>query len=531
MSTLVNTELAKLTMQKLRSWGVEEVCLCPGSRNAPLIAVLLANPDLFKIYYFFEERSAGFFALGRMKVHGKPVAVLTTSGTAAGELLPAMMEAYYSGFPLVALTADRPRHYRGTGAPQTAEQVGIFGVYAPRGFDWAEVSEAQFEGVTQSAPIHVNVCFDEPLLEKVTDVKARNEIYRVSAAPALEETPLEFRGEWGEFFNRVKNPVILVGMVPQEFQSSVKKLLLDWQVPAYFEGISGLREDADLAGLRVHCGDSFVQSARVSGYPVDGLIRIGGVPTLRVWRDLEGSLSQLPVLSLSHVPFSGLGRESRFVSGNLERIFADLPRSFSEKSSISQFLEFDQRRAEKIEELLRKEPTSEPGLVHALSEWIPSESKVFLGNSLPIREWDLAASRSDHQFQVWASRGLNGIDGQVSTFLGFAEKGKKNWAILGDLTTLYDLPGPWILPQLDGLHAEIVVINNGGGKIFSQLYPYEEFQNQHETEFRAWAELWKMDYVKCSRVSDLKPSDRSRVIEIVPDAEATVRFWAEYRKL
>ena len=124
----MNIPLTRQILQEIRRMGVSELCLCPGARNAPFIA-LLSSSDLFRKYYWFEERSAAFFAMGRARALEAPAAVITTSGTAAGELLPAAMEAYYSGAPLVH-QRDRPRRFRGTGAPQSAEQVGLLGKYS-----------------------------------------------------------------------------------------------------------------------------------------------------------------------------------------------------------------------------------------------------------------------------------------------------------------------------------------------------------------------------------------------------------------
>ncbi len=115
-------QLVKQLLEEVIAQGVQELCLCPGARNAPLIYPLVHSSQV-RIYYWPEERSAAFFALGRIKATGCPVAVVTTSGTAAAELLPATMEAFYTGLPLILITADRPRRFRGTGAPQSAEQV------------------------------------------------------------------------------------------------------------------------------------------------------------------------------------------------------------------------------------------------------------------------------------------------------------------------------------------------------------------------------------------------------------------------
>src|SRR5437762_5982621 len=125
---MTNIAEARRVIEEACRRGATDFCVCAGSRDAPLLAVLGAS-DL-RIFSFVDERSAAFFALGRAKRDRRPVAVITTSGTAVAELLPAAIEAYYSATPLIFITADRPARYRGTGAPQAIEQVGIFGVYA-----------------------------------------------------------------------------------------------------------------------------------------------------------------------------------------------------------------------------------------------------------------------------------------------------------------------------------------------------------------------------------------------------------------
>ena len=150
-----NLEIARGVLELVRSFGVADCCICAGSRNSPLIVVFAAASDL-TVYSFFDERSAAFFAVGRSKLSERPVAVLTTSGTAVAELLPAAVEAYYSGLPLILVTADRPERYRGTGAPQAIEQEQIFGPYATR-------DPAMWD---RSMPLHLNVPFDEPLLDE-----------------------------------------------------------------------------------------------------------------------------------------------------------------------------------------------------------------------------------------------------------------------------------------------------------------------------------------------------------------------------
>lgn len=148
-----NVHRAARLIDDVRAAGAAEFCVCAGSRNSPLL-VVLGNRDEVRLFSFVDERSAAFFALGRAKSHGAPVAVVTTSGTAVAELLPATIEAYYSGIPLMLISADRPARFRGTGAPQSIEQEGLFGVYA----------ETSLAAWTRKRPLHINIEFDEPLL-------------------------------------------------------------------------------------------------------------------------------------------------------------------------------------------------------------------------------------------------------------------------------------------------------------------------------------------------------------------------------
>ena len=149
---MTNLAAAREVIARVRALGVNDFVVCGGSRNAPLIAVLPAAT----IYTFVDERSAAFFALGRIKRDQKPVAVITTSGTAVAELLPATIEAFYSGLPLILLTADRPARFRGSGAPQTIDQTHLFGPYA----------NTDSESWSGRMPLHLNIEFDEPLIDE-----------------------------------------------------------------------------------------------------------------------------------------------------------------------------------------------------------------------------------------------------------------------------------------------------------------------------------------------------------------------------
>lgn len=516
----MNDPLAHRVIREALRKGVTEFCICAGSRNSPFVIALDKCPDI-KLYYWFEERSAAFFALGRSKATERPVAVITTSGTAAAELLPATMEAYYTGIPLLLITADRPRRFRGTGAPQTAEQVGLFGCYAPMAVDIALDDPFDLSPWTCQQPAHLNVCFEEPSRTGL--------LFTIDSScddpPTLVDTTITHVDLIERFLLQVERPLVVVSNLKKEAKESVCAFLQQLNAPVFAEGISGLREDPRLDHLRITSPEKVLQTAAQAGYPIDGVMRIGGVPTNRLWRDLEEQEGKIAVCSISEWPFSGLSWGG-ISHGQLAPFFADYrpPRSFKLEASQG-WLEADRLFSEKVHVLFAEEPKAEASLIHTLSKRIPKQSSIYLGNSLPIREWDLAASYEDRRYHVTASRGVNGIDGQISTFLGYSRPNTSNWALLGDLTALYDMAGPWILSQLPDVNVNIVIINNGGGQIFSRMFKSEVFLNKHNLNFSSLAALWNMHYERWTAIPDNVESKKNRIIEIVPDEAATTRFW------
>lgn len=502
--SLTTEELSLHVLETLLDVGVTDFCVCPGARNASLVTILDKNESL-NTYFFYEERSAAFFALGKARAKKKPVAVITTSGTAAGELLPAVMEAYYSGIPLILVTADRPRRYRGTGAPQSAEQVDLFHRYVSYFEDLEDLEKSDLITWKQDFPAHMNVCFEDPL-RKSSSLLTKSSNFDVSS---------------------ISNLLVIVSTLLEDERESVVQFLLKVNCPVILEAISGIREDKRLEHLIIRKAEKILKTSFEAGYPIDGVLRIGGVPTCSFWRDLEQLSDKIKVCSITKLPFRGL------TCGTL--IHMDLNIYFStsdiqfKKFNAAEWFKEDLKYRKKLQDLFNIENKSSPALIHALSKALPEKSHVYLGNSLPIREWDLSACYSDKKFKIHASRGLNGIDGQFSTFLGMCEKGDNNFAILGDLTTLYDMAAPWILPQMAEIGITLFVINNGGGKIFSRMFSSESFQNKHDLNFEPFARMWGIEYerwetipVNGALVSSI--GGKCRLVEIVPDNSATIRF-------
>jgi len=504
---MTQAQLIQQTLHTLAYLGVREVCVAAGARNAPLVSALLACSGV-KIWNFFEERSAAFFALGRIMADRRPVAVVTTSGTAAAELLPATIEAHYQNLPLVLVTADRPKRYRGSGAPQAIEQAGLFGVYATIVGDWDATDESH-EGHCSDGPMHLNVCLDEPLETNVAGV----DFAAAQSLPASEE---------GQLSPLQCDLVLASGMHPED-AAHAAVLLTRLGAPIIAEATSNLHGFPALHPLLIPGGERALQSARPAH-----VLRIGTVPSWRWWRDLE-TQPKIKVTNITPTGFSGLARMENVETLAWENIHST---QFARVDPPCGILRFEPD--------MEKFPESEPSWVRKIANAIPVGSRVFLGNSLPIREFNLALQTTKPGVEFFANRGANGIDGLVSTFLGTcAVHAGESWLILGDLSALYDLAAPWVIAQMEHPQLRIVVINNGGGKIFSRVASMRALpdaarnviENRHSLSFEPWAQLWGMEYLQTDDVNDLADLlPMPMVIEIRPDPLQTEAFWKDWQK-
>lgn len=520
---MTNMQLSEEVVKELLNVGVRDFCLCAGARNSPLIHFFDKNPHL-NAYHFFEERSAAFFALGRIAQTKKPVAIVTTSGTAAAELLPATVEATYSSLPLILVTADRPKSYRGSGAPQTIEQVGLFSYYIEACFDLDEENtHISLRGLSWRKPIHINMCFKEPLLDgepSLIQIPAKEQRVKFP-----ESFPLSMVDDIQTFLEK-NRPVVILSTLPEKTRKSVLEFLKQLKAPIYAEGISGFRGHPELTEYLIQSGEKMVGYLLDQGH-CNAVLRLGGTPTLRLWRDLETERIDTPVLSIGYNHFTGLSREILHFSDlvDLSRIQID-----KQEPLPSEVKSKDSELSVKLEDLFKKYPRSELSLIHQLSQLI-NEDHVYLGNSLPVREWDLVAKMKCRPMAIAANRGANGIDGQISTFLGWATEGKTSWCLVGDLTTLYDLSSLWISNQLSQSKLRIVVINNQGGMIFKRIFNKEIYLNRHQIRFQDWAKMWSWDYQQWNEIPESSKLSDRQVIELTPSLEQTDLFWNEWESI
>lgn len=503
--------------------GVREFVVCAGARNAALLEVLARAEagGVVRVWRHFEERSAGFFALGRTLETALPCAVVTTSGTAAAELLPAVIEAFYQNRPLLAITADRPAAYRGSGAPQVIEQPGLFGTYAFAG------AIADWDG---RHPLHLNIEFEEAFEIGETSFSTAD---CGEFKPARERIDVAALARWLRADAYLGTVVLLGGLEPDE-REDVFHFCQALGVPVLADATSGLREA--LHHLVLPDGDRLLQA-----HPPGRILRLGDVPSGRFWRELE-NLTHVSVWSVCRNGLPGLARPSNVIRGPLDRVLAALG-EVEEIGDALDYLPRCARRAALIDELLETYPDSEPSLLRALSHYVSLASGLFLGNSMPIREWNLFAQMERPVPSVRANRGANGIDGQISTWLGWSAEVTETWAVLGDLTVLYDLAAPFVLGQIDCRGRVLAVINNSGGKIFERLprlqtmspRAIEWMTNPHAADLTGFAALWGMQHLRVRTPDDFdrfgETSDTTTLLELIPDPVQTQQFWSAWDRL
>lgn len=502
--------------------GVSEFVICAGARNAALVEALARaeTAGCARLWRHFEERSAGFFALGRTMETGLPCAVVTTSGTAVAELLPAVIEAFYQNRPLIALTADRPAAFRGTGAPQCIEQPGIFGRYAFQG------DSSEWDG---KGPIHINVELDEAF-EPADEEFSKETVGTFT--PAKDRLDVAALARWLREDHYRGFAVMIGGLEPEE-REEVFHFCRDFGAPVVAEATSGLREA--LQGLAIHDADRVLKKR-----PPGKILRLGEVPSGRFWRDLE-DLPDVSVWSVCRNGLPGLARASQITRGPLQRVIKALGDVDPAEDALD-LLVGASARAARIEEMLESYPDSEPALIRALSHFACIGRGVFLGNSLPIREWNLFAQWNRPVASVRANRGANGIDGQISTWLGLSADQSDAWAIVGDLTALYDLAAPFLLDQIQREGRTLAVIQNHGGRIFERLPRLNAMSpraaecmiNPHHADLSGMAALWGMQHLRIRTADDLDAyasGELPTLLEIFPDARQTGCFWSQWDRI
>ncbi len=444
--------------------GLTHACISPGSRSTPLALALTAEARV-QVSVHHDERSAAFVALGLGLATRRPAVVLTTSGTASAELHAAVIEAHLAAVPILIVTADRPPELRDVGAPQTIDQVGLFGrsarLYVEPGVatwhtrhTWrplaAHAQLAAFGvgggiGGGRPGPVHVNLAFREPLVGRAHALP----LGRPRNAPWHRTAQIRIDG--GVVIDRSKRGLVIAGAGSARHAIGIRRL--GWPVIADpRSGLGGIAHADPL--LRV-------PSFATAQCP-EIIVRVGDLPASRVlneWVTTSGA-DQVVIVDSWNDPALGASLIAPTFTVDTT---AAAPRAW-----LRSWLQADAAAARAIgEHLARTKAITEPLVARLVIAEAPRNAHIVVASSMPIRdvEW-YAPRRSD--ITVHANRGANGIDGVVSTAIGVAASGVATVALVGDVAFLHDSSALIALARRV-LALTIVVVDNDGGGIFSFL--------------------------------------------------------------
>jgi 2-succinyl-5-enolpyruvyl-6-hydroxy-3-cyclohexene-1-carboxylate synthase len=527
--------LGYVLVEALVEQGVDMFFTAPGSRVTPLIHAITNHPKA-KSTVHFDERGVGFLALGYAKATRKPAVIVVTSGTAVGNLYPAVMEAFYSQTPLIILSADRPAELRDCGANQTCDQVKFFGDLVrwsvdlpcsdpvlPAHFVSTTIAQAVYQSMrAPKGPVQINCMFREPFDLTIPESLS---VAKTEYTASLSTVPEEKLEELAAHLSSIEKGVIIAGELSSPSSRAPIYALakkLGWPVLAeilsnargyeqtipYYDLIlknhPELKPDAIL-----HLGDRLVSKS---------LIQWASAPFYCLVADhpLRHDPSGVVTHRLECDPLTFCEKLAEKVSSQND--WARVWNGYAQEISKGLDLFFEDQTT-----------LSEPGTMRELSDIVTTDWSVFIANSMPIRDANTHLFPKMPMTTLFGNRGLSGIDGNIATTAGIALGTQKpTLAILGDVTTLHDL-NSFALVKNSPYPIAIIIFNNSGGGIFSFLpiagktQAFEtHFATAHNLTFSAAATLFELPYFHPSTQEEWEAAlaqKQSCIIEITTDRQ------------
>ena len=560
-------------VDELARSGVAHVSLAPGSRSTPLALLLRKHPAV-RVWTHLDERCAAYFALGMAKALREPVAVLSTSGTAAVNFAPAVVEAYYARVPLLVLTADRPPELRDIGANQTIDQHRLYGSHVKWSVEMMlpEASQEALRYVRTVAcravatsqadaagPVHLNFPFREPLIPAgdglardgdgaISSVEDRSPFISVVQS-ARRPRPDDLVSLAGDLSATQRGLIVCGPQDDDSFPTAVSRLAQELGFPILADPLSQARCGPHHSPLIIDSYDAFLRDEEVAGsLAPEAILRFGAAPTSKpLLLYLQQHADSRQVL----VDGGDGWRDPTLTASDLHH--AD-PRPFCEALTealapagdssdwAARWQELSRRARAALQRRLGDESgLSEPAIFTELASLLPAGTTLFAGNSMPVRDLDTFFSGSDRPIRFLANRGASGIDGVVSTALGVSAAGAGPLVlVIGDLSFYHDMNGLLAIKR-HGLSATIVLLNNDGGGIFSFLPQADEtehfeelFGTPHGLDVRPAAELYGLAHRHVENGAEFRAAVQQStasagvtLIEVRTDRSENVRLHQE----
>jgi 2-succinyl-5-enolpyruvyl-6-hydroxy-3-cyclohexene-1-carboxylate synthase len=528
-------DLIAAFVDELARCGMTDACTSPGSRSTPLVLALARHPRL-RAHSHIDERAAGFFALGVAKATARPVAIACTSGTAAANLAPAVIEASQARVPLIVLTADRPPELRDNGAGQTIDQIKLYGD-AVRWFvevgnhdvtdqriAWARALACRAYATAigeRPGPVHLNWPLREPLVPASVRGAPGG---RSGGRPWLAVAPSERRAaRLGDHIDAPSRGVIVAGRDDAGLAPELPALALAAGYPLLADPLSGARRGE---AASAHYDLLLRDGEFACGHSPEVIVRVGDLPAskpLRAW--LAALRDSRQILVDPQLAWQDPAAVVELVLRADPRALEPPPPA--PPDWLDRWRAADAGAAAAIERTLGDQ-LSEPNVARALATELPSQATLFVAASMPVRELEwFSPARADAP-RVLSNRGANGIDGTLSSALGVAAVSDGPVvALIGDVAFAHDLGGLLAASRL-GLSLTIVLINNGGAAIFDYLPVSGErdVYEQHVAtptgiDFERAAALYGLRYERPQTLAELRASIAAptglRLIEVRTD--------------
>jgi 2-succinyl-5-enolpyruvyl-6-hydroxy-3-cyclohexene-1-carboxylate synthase len=575
-----NTLWARTLVDELARAGVTAVCIAPGSRSTPLTSAFDRHEDV-RTFSHLDERAAAYFALGRAKRTGEVTPLVCTSGTAAVNFHPAVVEASQARVPMLLLTADRPPELRDSGANQTIDQEKLYGdsVRWYRDLPEPEPTNRKLRRLrtdaaralstatgTPPGPVHLNVPFRKPLepvhvegdvpddlAPEAVDGRDGPFVSISSGTPTVSETDLH---ELAETLSEADRGLLVAGPEdPRLDTEAITALAHATGFPVLADPLSGMRFGGHVRTVPV-CGgyDAYLTPEVTDEWPdPDVVVRFGASPTSKPLRKYLARVDTRQIL----VDPAGEWREAEFTASDLVvadpgRLAGDLSRLVrGSRREASQDWHDRFETAEEVhwdvfgdEESVDAESVHEGAILADAADLAPEPATLVVSNSMPVRDLDRFAEPSTASRTVLANRGASGIDGVTSTALGAGSATTDHLTyVTGDLAYYHDMNGLLALGRC-GVEATIVLINNDGGGIFHML-PIEQFdppftgqfKTPHGLDFRPTEEIYDLGFARVETREGFREAYResvvapgTQVVEVESDAESSHRTREQLRK-